>query len=489
MGTITIVGLGPGPFGLITTQTLEALQAAPKLLFRTAKHPTVPELEARGIAFESYDYLYEQKSSFQEVYQSIASDCINKAQADEHIVYAVPGSPLVAEKTVELIREQAGRQGVHVTILPGMSFLEVLYARLGVDPINGITIVDAADISNLPPDLSTALIITQVYNKQVASDAKLALMEYFPDDYQVTLVRNLGLADEEIRTIPLFEIDRVSEIDHLTSLYVPPYVTKAKRFTLGPLVDIMARLRAPGGCVWDIEQTHSSLRRYMVEEVYEVLEAIELADGEKMCEELGDLLLQIVFHARVAEEFGTFTMQDVVDVVTEKMIRRHPHVFGDISVQNAAEVVVNWDEIKKQEKGCERKSVIDGIPKDLPSLMRAYKMQAKAAKVGFDWDTIEPVWGKIREEIAELQEAVQLGDSIEVENELGDVLFAVVNLARFLGVEPEVALTATNNKFARRFGYVEDQVNAKGLDWKSLDLVFLDKLWDEAKKIEKNAKK
>jgi tetrapyrrole methylase family protein/MazG family protein len=263
---------------------------------------------------------------------------------------------------------------------------------------------------------------------------------------------------------------------------------RAAAFSLDPVVDVMAALRSPGGCVWDLEQNHRSLRRYIVEEVYEVLEAIDLADGDKLCEELGDLLLQIVFHARIAEEAGEFSMQDVVDTVTEKMVRRHPHVFGEVSVRDAAEVIVNWEKIKRREHPGERPSVLDGVPKELPALMRAYKLQAKAAKVGFDWNSAAPVWDKIYEELAELREAAAGGDAAAIEGELGDVLFSVVNLARFFDTEPETALNVTNNKFVRRFAYIEAKVKEQGLKWKDLSLMELDALWNEAK-VPKNEEK
>lgn len=480
MGKITIIGLGPGDFRLITCETLGILEEKPELVLRTAKHPAVAGLVERNIPFESYDGYYERYDNFPALYEAIARDCVARGAA-RPVVYAVPGSPLVAERTVGLIRELAAAAEVPVTILPAMSFLDLLYVRLGIDPIAGITVTDAADIDGLSLDLNTSLVVTQVYNRQVASEAKLSLMERFPDDHAVTVVRNLGLEDEEVRTIPLFELDRLAVIDHLTSLYVPGLPAKASRFSLAPVVDIMARLRAPGGCVWDIEQTHESLRRYMVEEVYEVLEAIELADADKLCEELGDLLLQVVFHARVAEECGTFSMQDVVDTVAEKLIRRHPHVFGDITVRDAAEVVVNWDKIKSREKQGERKAVLDGVPRNLPSLMRAFKLQTKAAKVGFDWNSVDPVWDKIMEELAELKAAAAEGDRPAIEEELGDVLFSIVNMARFLDVEPETALTVTNDKFIRRFAYVEKAVERQGRPWQKFTLDELDLLWNAAK--------
>lgn len=489
MHIITIVGLGPGDVGLLTLETMEVLAKARTLLLRTARHPSVLGLTQRGIQFKSYDCIYEQQATFEAVYSYIADDCIRQARENGNVVYAVPGSPLVAEKTVALIRARAEEKGVEVRILPGMSFLEVLYTRLNVDPVHGITVVDASDIKGLPSNLMTPLVVTQLYDRAVASDAKLALMECYPDDYPVILVRNLGLADEEIISLPLYELDRVQTIDHLTSAYLPGRKHRQERFHLEPLIDIMARLRSPAGCLWDIEQSHPSLRRYLVEEVYEVLEAIDLAAPDKLCEELGDVLLQVVFHARIAEETGDFSMQDVINGVCEKMIRRHPHVFGDITVNDAAEVVVNWEQIKKLEKGGQAQNVLSGIPAGLPSLMRAFKMQGKAAKVGFNWDNIEPVWEKIKEELAELHEAIDSGHQANIEGELGDVLFAVVNLARFISVEPETALNRTNNKFERRFNYIEETVKKQGKEWKDYTIGELDCLWSDAKRqeLKKNA--
>ncbi|EGO64565.1 nucleoside triphosphate pyrophosphohydrolase [Acetonema longum] len=481
MSSIHIVGLGPGPFHLITLATLTVLESGAAVLLRTARHPAVTGLAARHISYTSYDEYYEHYPDFDAVYQAIVQDVISRAQAGQNVVYAVPGSPLVAEKTVDLIRRQAREQGISLTVHPGMSFLELAYTKLDLDPNNGLMICDAANIAGLSPVWDGGILIAQVYSRQVASDLKLSLMESYPDDFELVLLVNLGLDSEVVRRVPLYELDRQPELHHLTSVYVPPYAWRSQSFQLAPLVDTMARLRSPGGCVWDIEQTHESLRRYMVEEVYEVLEAIELADKKTLCEELGDLLLQVVFHARIAEESGEFTMQDVIDGIVTKLVRRHPHVFGDISVKTAAEVVVNWDKIKQQEKGAERKYVLDGVPVGLPALMRAFKLQSKAAKVGFDWDSTGPVWDKLAEESDELKAAITGGNRQDMESEAGDLLFAVVNLARHIGVEPEVALTAANNKFLRRFRYIEQQLQKEGVDWKDSTLEKLDQLWNDAK--------
>ncbi len=527
MGQITIVGLGPGDFGLITLDTWDKITNTDKLILRTAIHPTVAELDKRNVVYTSCDEFYEQGASFDDVYNSIAQKLIEEAKNGHDVVYAVPGSPLVAERTVVIIRQKAKEADVKLNIMPGMSFMEVLYQRLNIDPIDGLTILDACDLENLPSEMPSALVITQVYNQHVASDTKLTLMENYPEDYPVTFIRNLSLPDEEIREIPLYELDRQPHIDHLTSLYIGKMPKNEQTFDLEPLEDVVKTLRSPGGCPWDIVQTHKSLRRNLIEEVYEVIEAIDLEDekllceelgdllmqggcpwdivqthkslrrnlieevyevieaidleDEKLlCEELGDLLMQVVFHARMAEEAKLFSMQDVIDGITEKLIRRHPHVFGDVDVKDAGEVLANWEAIKQAEK-TERTSILDGVPKDLPSLMAAYKLQHKAAKVGFDWPDIDPVWDKLEEELRELEEAIVDGQKEKIEEELGDVLFTIVNISRFLKIDPEVALAGTNRKFKRRFSYIEEKVKAKQQNWESLSLIDLDELWQEAK--------
>lgn len=484
MGSITIVGLGPGRPGLLTMEVWELLKNARELILRTGKHPTVGALVEAKINFSTYDSLYEKAENFEALYEKIASDVIARASAGADVVYAVPGSPLVAERTVVLIREKLGETGgPELKIIPGMSFAEVMYARLGIDPVAGLTIIDGLDLSRLPEEWPTGLIVTQIYDGRTASEAKLSLMELLPDDYEVVYTHDLGLEDESVRRIPLYELDRQPDIDHLTSLYVPP-LKKPVTFELNPLIEVLKTLRSPGGCPWDIVQTHESLRRNLIEECYEVIEAIEAKDSHGLCEELGDLLMQIVFHARMAEEAGFFNMQEVIDGITEKLIRRHPHVFGDVSVADAAEVLVNWEAIKKQEKP-ERKSAIDGIPIQLPALIYAEKVQRKAAKVGFDWTEIGPVWEKCAEEFAELKEAVAQQEVDHIEEEFGDLVFAAVNLARFLKVDPELALRRANKKFARRFRVVEQKVLASGKDWSEYDLPRLDEFWEEAKSLER----
>jgi nucleoside triphosphate diphosphatase len=250
------------------------------------------------------------------------------------------------------------------------------------------------------------------------------------------------------------------------------------------LVAIMRRLRAPGGCPWDAEQTHESLKRYLIEETYEVVEAIDKKDPELLKEELGDLLLQPIFHSSIAEERGEFVMADVIDSICDKLVRRHPHVFGAEKVKNAAEQVEKWEQIKKQEKGEERRSALAGIPPHMPALMKAHKLTEKAARVGFDWDGVDQVFAKVMEELHELEETMIAGDQVRIEAELGDLLFAIVNLGRFLSLNPEEALGKTITRFTRRFAFVEDRLHAEGKQMQDATLEEMDLLWEEAKRKE-----
>ena len=250
------------------------------------------------------------------------------------------------------------------------------------------------------------------------------------------------------------------------------------------LVEIMRRLRGPGGCPWDAEQTHESLKRYLLEESYEVIEAIDKNDPEHLKEELGDLMLQPVFHAVIAEERGEFTLDEVLQTICDKLVLRHPHVFGDQIVKTADEQVENWERIKKLEKGEERKSALSGVPPHLPALMKAQKITEKAARVGFDWEHTDQVYAKVLEELHEFEETMVLGDEERMEAELGDLLFAIVNLGRFLSLNPEEALRKTIERFSRRFSHIEETLHARGVHLKDASLEEMESLWEEAKNME-----
>lgn len=248
---------------------------------------------------------------------------------------------------------------------------------------------------------------------------------------------------------------------------------------------IMRRLRGPGGCPWDAEQSHESLKRYLIEECYEVIEAIDKKDDGLLKEELGDLLLQPLFHAAIAEERGAFTIDGVLETLSDKLVRRHPHVFGDQEIRTSDEQVANWEKIKKQEKGEERKSALSGIPPHMPALMQAQKVTEKAARVGFDWEHADQVYAKVLEELKELEETMAARDQERMEAELGDLLFAIVNLGRFLAVNPEEALRKTIDRFTRRFGHIEETLHARGVNLKDASLEEMEALWQEAKVMER----
>ncbi len=251
------------------------------------------------------------------------------------------------------------------------------------------------------------------------------------------------------------------------------------------LLAIMAELRSESGCPWDRKQTMESLKPFVIEEAYEVVEAIDGGDARKVCEELGDLLLQIVFQAQIANEAGAFSFEDVVAAINDKLLRRHPHVFGEEKADNAEEVLHRWEQIKQSENGWERRSILQGVPKDLPALLKAHRLQDRAARVGFDWEHLSQVLEKVEEELDEFRKALQEKHGEQIEDEFGDVLFALVNLSRFIKVSPEDALRKTISRFISRFQHIEEYAFREGIELHSLSLQEMDRLWNEAKELEK----
>jgi tetrapyrrole methylase family protein/MazG family protein len=479
---VVVAGLGPGGHEHVTNETLAAIARIPHRFLRTTVHPSA---DLVGDA-TSFDPLYEAADRFEDVYVEIVERLVDVATAHGEVLYVVPGSPLVLERSVRGLLDDTR---VDVTVLPAMSFLDIAWARLGVDPVEArVQLIDGHEFAVAAAGATGPLLVAHTHANWVLSDIKLAVDDPTGrlDRTPVTLLVALGTPDERIVPTTWAEMDHAVDADHLTSLWIPemrvPVAAGYVRFH-----QLARTLRER--CPWDLEQTHRSLVPYLIEEAYEVVDAIEaLDDGpvgdELLIEELGDLLYQVEFHATIAELEGRFTIADVTAGIHDKLVRRHPHVFGDehgltVEVDGTDGVLANWEDIKRAEKG--RTSVFDGLPGGLPSLAYAHKIQKKAARVGFDWPDVDGALPKIAEEATELVEAARSGDEAATTDELGDLLFAVVNVARHLGVDPESALRAAANKFRRRFEQVERLAAERGVDMHTAGLATLDDLWDEVK--------
>ena len=473
------------------------------LLVRTARHPVVDALTDWGLAFEPQDALYDTLPDFDAVYTAIADRVLSAAAKEEGlfpVALAVPGHPLFGEEAVRRVRERAAATGIYTTVVSSGSFVEAVLTAAGASIDEGFDVRDALTLQETDVvdrdgrpgpgriDTSRGLLLFQVFDTASASHAKLALMRDYPDGWELVLVRQAGVCGaEEVRRIPLYELDR-HIVDHLTAVYVPPLPPEGRRPGLSSLVGIMARLRAPDGCPWDREQSAQTLKKYFIEETYEVIEAIDADDPNLLCEELGDALLQIVFHAELAAEEGVFNMDDVAAGIVDKLIQRHPHVFGDVAVADSAEVLRNWERIKRAEnteKDAEwRKSILDGIPKGLPALMHAAEVSRKVVKAGFEWETFADVVAKLDEETEELKAelARHAPDSEKIASELGDLLFTVVQVARWQKIDAEDALRTMLSRFSRRFRHIEGRACEQGRTVTDMTLPEMDALWEEAKR-------
>ena len=439
-GAVVVVGLGPAGPELLTTATVAAIAAAEHRYLRTSRHPAAVAVPGAT----SFDSVYESAATLDEVYAGIVDALVEAAAEHGSVLYAVPGSPLVAERTVELLRSD---NRVQVELVPALSFLDLAWAVLGVDPVAaGVRVVDGRRFGVEAAGERGPLLVAQCDTRQVLSDNKLTFDDTGSDDRTVTVLQRLGLPDQSVSTVAWADLDREVDPDHLTSLYLPaaapPVAREVARFD-----ELVRTLRER--CPWDREQTHRTLTRHLLEETYEVLEAIEALptdpDGvaagqgfDHLEEELGDLLFQVVFHAVLAAEEGHFTLADVARGIHDKLVHRHPHVFAGVQADTPAEVVSNWEQIKRAEKG--RSSLMDGIGDGLPSLLYAHKVQRKAASVGLD--PLVPYDGA----------------------GVGGELFTLVDQARRAGIDPEAALRATAGRFRDRFRAAELRAAEQGID-------------------------
>jgi tetrapyrrole methylase family protein / MazG family protein len=487
MSGITLLGLGPGDSRLLTREAWSVLEQSDEVFLRTNLHPAIEDFPP-GLKVNSFDSLYDTSESFNEVYRQIVEQVLDLGRRPQGVVYAVPGHPFIAETTTQEISSKAFEDGIPVNIVDGLSFIEPVISALGIDPFPHLALVDALELARLhhpafPP--SAPAIIAQVHSKLVASEVKLTLMSAFPDQHAVIYVHSAGTRDTLIEHLPLWNIDRTEHLGLFSCLYVPPLSDNS---SFESLQNLIAHLRAPEGCPWDKEQTHKSLRPHLIEEAYEVLAALDADDHQKMKEELGDLLLQIVLHAQIANEYGEFSMIEILQGIHDKLVRRHPHVFGDVEIKDKEEVLSNWERLKsiEREHGDDQgNGLLDGVSLALPALSQAESYQKRATRVGFDWPDIKGVLEKIKEEIVEFD---QVNDQDMRISEFGDLLFSIVNLARWYDIDAESALREANNRFRKRFTYIEETARNLKVKLSDLSLDELDTLWNEAK-LENNSEK
>ncbi len=475
MERLTVVALGPDRAEQLTLEAADALRSASAVLLRTGLHGAADWMDGQGVRYETLDALYESADDFDGLNEAAAAEILRKMDGGGSLCYGVP-DPMTDATVAEL-----KKSGVAMRVIAGVTQTSLACAgalESSLPAQGGYVTLAAVDLTGFQLNPALPLIITELNSRLLAGEVKVQLLTLYAPETQVLLGR---------ASIPLELLDRQKHYDHLTTVYIPASpLTERVRYTFADLLDVMARLRRPGdGCPWDLEQTHETLREYMIEEAYELVDAVNQGDAMRIADELGDVLLQVVFHAQVAIEHGEFDIDDVTTAICHKMITRHAHIFGDIHCETADDVLKSWENIKKKEKGLRSaaESMRD-IPGHLPALMRAGKVQKKARQVGFDWDSPLLALDKVLEEAGEVRAELDVGrDPAE---ELGDLLFAAVNVARLAGVQSELALGEATAKFVRRFEAMEAAILADGKNLSGMTLAEMDAYWDAVKRAERD---
>ncbi len=480
--TITVVSLGPGDPKLLTLQTADALRKSRCLILRTARHRTAEWLQEEGVTFTDFDALYDEYDDFDSLHTEMARR-LWAAAKEKSVTFAVIDAQ--TDGAVRALRASCPEDG-KVVILPGVTMADSCLALLPekFDQNGKVRILPAMDALEAAPDPATPLLVTEIFDRMLACDLKLRLSDLYGDEAEVVLFPTSAKINRKPLVIPMMELDRQRTYDHTVCLYVPAMVLKQRhRYCFDDLLKVMHTLRQR--CPWDGEQTHESLRKYLLEEAYEAVGAIDEDDMDHLADELGDVLLQIAFHADIAQEIGEFSMNDVTSAIVSKLIYRHAHIFGNVHCNTAEEVAQSWEQLKKAEKGLTTQaSVLEDVSQGLPALMRAAKVQKKAANVGFDWDDALQALPKIHEEADEVLAELEAGR--DPGEELGDLLFSCVNVARLAGQEPEMLLKAATEKFIRRFTAMEKLIISDEKSLEGLTLAEMDVYWNRVKTAEQN---
>lgn len=476
---IKIIGLGTGDINDITVGTLKILETEENIYFKILNDKLIKALNVKNIDFKTYDNFYNKEKNSCDVNEKIVEDLIHIHKEDNDVVYGVLGNPLIGDITVKLLIDRCKKEKIEYKVFTATSIVDAIIEKLNVDISNGLKIIDSSNIKNEILDNRNQTIITCLYNEFIAKEVKSKLLESYSDNEKIIFIKNLGIDNNEIiKEIELKDLDR-EDIDNSVYLYIPKSTNNKK--DIYEFIDLIDMLRGENGCPWDRVQTHESIKNAIVEESYEVKDAIEQNNKEALIEELGDVLLHVVFHSSIGKDEGKFNFNDVVEGIYNKMVFRHPNIF------NKEKDIKSWDEIKKEEKGFNTMTdELGGIAKALPALIRAHKVQNKARKVGFDWDNVEDASKKVIEELNEVLDVYKTENRERITEEVGDLLFSCVNVSRFLDVDEEEALNRTTDKFIKRFSYIEKEALKSNRKLEDMTLEEMDALWNKAKKEEKH---
>lgn len=460
---ISIVGLGYGSIDDLTIKTFKMLKEAKNVFVNNLEYSIENSFKEEGVVFKDYKELLVNIEKYSEL--------------DENTVYAVWGNTFENDEVIIRCKEK----NINYNLYEGYG-IETFLERCIGEKVGDIITLNSCNISKWNIDKRKSFIITDLISEKDINKVKSELLKVY---YKDTDIYHIKAGSNKIEAkYRIDDIDKIEGLDEQSLIYVKEN-SKGKK-DIHDLMAVIEVLRGENGCPWDKEQTHDSIKKDIVEESYEVLDAIDNENVEGIIEELGDVLFQVLFHASLGREEEEFSLLDITDGISNKMIYRHPHVFGNTSVNSTEEVLVNWDELKKNEKNFESLSdELTGVAKALPALIRAKKIQKKAKKVGFDWDDVSGAFDKVKEELNEVIDVYKEGKVSRIKEEIGDLLFSCVNVSRFLSVDPEEALNLTTDKFINRFSYIERRAKELSSNLEEMSLEDMDKLWDEAKKLEK----
>ncbi len=472
---ITLLGLGPGGPEFLTRQAVDLLGQIPEIYLQTGSHPAVAAFPPT-LVVHAVDELTSGKNS-----PGLVDAMLLLAHRPQGVVLGTPGHPLICNRLAGEVARRARLEGISVKVVGGLGFLEAVASVFGDTALEQASLAEASQLASLhtppfPPHVPA--VVSGLDSHELVNHIQIMLGHVYPPQHVVSWIAYEESSGLSARQIALANLADEFLPGSLACLLVPP---------LGPATsfegfqEIAAHLRAPEGCPWDREQTHLSLRQSLLEETYEVLAALDAGDVGALQEELGDLLFQVMIHSQIANEFAEFRIADVIQGIHTKLVSRHPHVFGDTRVSSVDHVLQNWEKLKAAErakKGKAEASLLDGVPKALPALAQAEQYQGRAARVGFEWPDLQQVFEKIQEEIHEVRQAASTDERAF---EIGDLLFAAVNLARRLDVEPESALRQANQRFRQRFHYIETKTRQQERSMNDLTPADLLALWHEAK--------